>query len=183
MHASSLENMLLAFEYYVSEDYFNARQSIRVVGHRRRQRQRLRTPISLRTRNSPTRLSICKQAKVSIWCSKTPIPTLLRTVELDIIISGQAFEHVEFLLEILRRDDAGTKRRRPSASHRPLRRPNPSLPPVDCYRFYPDAYQALARWTKTELLEVWRDERGPWRDLCGVFAKQKHTGAAPTPHP
>lgn len=40
---------------------------------------------------------------------------------------------------------------------------------VDCYRFYPDAYRALARHADCHLVEMWRDERGPWRDLVGVF--------------
>jgi len=45
------------------------------------------------------------------------------------------------------------------------------LHPVDCYRFYPDAYRALAKYANCRLVDVWPDERGPWRDLVGVFAK------------
>jgi hypothetical protein len=44
---------------------------------------------------------------------------------------------------------------------------------VDCYRFYPDAFRALARYTKCHLLDVWLDERGQWRDLVGVFSKNE----------
>jgi SAM-dependent methyltransferase len=43
--------------------------------------------------------------------------------------------------------------------------------PVDCYRFYPDSYQALADWSGLRLVHSWSDERGPWRDLVGVFQK------------
>ena len=43
--------------------------------------------------------------------------------------------------------------------------------PVDCYRFYPDAWQALADWSGLELVHVWMDRRGPWKDLVGVFSK------------
>jgi SAM-dependent methyltransferase len=43
--------------------------------------------------------------------------------------------------------------------------------PVDCYRFYPDSYQALADWSGLRLVQSWSDERGPWRDLVGVFQK------------
>lgn len=43
--------------------------------------------------------------------------------------------------------------------------------PVDCYRFYPDAYQALAEWSGLRLVHCWMDQRGPWRDLVGVFQK------------
>ncbi len=43
--------------------------------------------------------------------------------------------------------------------------------PVDCYRFYPDSYQAIAEWSKLRLVHSWIDERGPWRDFVGVFQK------------
>ena len=43
--------------------------------------------------------------------------------------------------------------------------------PVDCYRFYPDSYQALADWSGLRLIHSWTDERGPWHDIVGVFQK------------
>ncbi len=43
--------------------------------------------------------------------------------------------------------------------------------PVDCYRFYPDAFSALAKHAGGVLVESWLDERGPWRDLVGVFCR------------
>ena len=49
--------------------------------------------------------------------------------------------------------------------------------PVDCYRFYPDAYRALAKMTHCRLVDVWLDDRGPWCDVVGVFAKHDR----PTP--
>lgn len=43
--------------------------------------------------------------------------------------------------------------------------------PVDCYRFLPDAMNALADWAGLELLghKIRRDS--PWRDLGAVFRK------------
>jgi len=41
--------------------------------------------------------------------------------------------------------------------------------PVDCYRFYPDAFRALAKYTGCRLVDLWNDDRGPWNDLVGVF--------------
>lgn len=41
--------------------------------------------------------------------------------------------------------------------------------PVDCYRFLPDSFAALAPRTGTVLVDTWRDERGPFHDLVGVF--------------
>jgi SAM-dependent methyltransferase len=49
--------------------------------------------------------------------------------------------------------------------------------PVDCYRFYPDSFRALAKLTRCRLVDLWLDERGPWCDLVGVFAK--HDRPAP----
>lgn len=43
--------------------------------------------------------------------------------------------------------------------------------PLDCYRFYPDSYAAIAEWSGLRLVQSWTDERGPWRDLVGVFQK------------
>lgn len=89
----------------------------------------------------------------------------------DIVISGQMLEHCEFfwltfseMVRVLRpggyifliAPSAGPEFRYP----------------VDCYRFYPDAYRALARWANCALVDVWQDERGPWKDLVGVF--QRH---------
>ena len=48
--------------------------------------------------------------------------------------------------------------------------------PQDCWRFYPDAYRALAKYTGMELLQVSTDwephadpESAPWGDTVGVF--------------
>ncbi len=92
---------------------------------------------------------------------------------IDIVVSGQAFEHIEFFwqtfVEMARvlKPDGFIFLIVPSAGpeHRY---------PVDCYRFYPDAFAALAKFSGCELIDVWRDERGPWHDLTGVF---RHAGA------
>ncbi len=45
--------------------------------------------------------------------------------------------------------------------------------PVDCWRFYPDGYRALAKYGRLELLEVSTDLEGEdmWGDTVGVFRK------------
>ena len=51
--------------------------------------------------------------------------------------------------------------------------------PVDCRRFYPHGFRALADFAGCRLVELWHDDRGPWNDLVGVF---RHSAApAPTP--
>jgi len=102
----------------------------------------------------------------------------------DVVISGQMLEHCEFFwqahAEMMRvlAPDGVLFLIAPSAG--PIHRY-----PVDCYRFYPDAYRALAKHAGCHLLDVWLDERGPWRDLVGVFAKQelpRSTGVARSTH-
>ena len=55
--------------------------------------------------------------------------------------------------------------------------------PVDCYRFYPDSFQALADWAGLRLVHSWTDERGPWRDIVGVFQKGGDLNAITAPIP
>lgn len=91
----------------------------------------------------------------------------------DVLISGQAFEHVEFFWllfeEMVRvvREDGWIILIAPSAG--PIHRY-----PVDCYRFYPDAYHALAKYADIKVVDIIHDPRGPWQDLVGVFSKAMH---------
>jgi len=42
--------------------------------------------------------------------------------------------------------------------------------PVDCWRFYPDAYSALCKWCpEANLLESYIDNDGIWKDNVGIF--------------
>ena len=94
----------------------------------------------------------------------------------DIVISGQMLEHCEYFwqtfAEMVRvmKQDGFMFLIAPSAGpeHRY---------PVDCYRFYPDSYRALARYADCIAIEVRRDEREPWYDIVGVF---RHTDAPPS---
>lgn len=98
---------------------------------------------------------------------------------LDLVISGQVFEHVEFFwltwLEIVRilKPDGRIFLIAPS-------RGNEHKYPVDCWRFYPDGFNALAQYGGLELLEVhtdWTPHAAPdsvlWGDTVGVFRKPR----------
>lgn len=99
----------------------------------------------------------------------------------DAVISGQMLEHCaqfwRVFTEIARVLRPGGLAFMIAPSAGPIHRY-----PVDCYRFYPDAYQALADWSGLRLVQCWLDERGPWRDLVGVFQKGGNLAqvAAPT---
>lgn len=93
----------------------------------------------------------------------------------DVIVSGQAFEHVEYFwmtwLEMIRVLKPGGLIFLIAPSRGPEHRY-----PQDCWRFYPDGYRALARFGRCELVEVTTDWEphpdpgsGPWGDTVGVF--------------
>lgn len=100
---------------------------------------------------------------------------------IDVFVSGQAFEHVEFFwltwLEMARVVKPGGLIFLIAPSRGPEHRH-----PVDCWRFYPDGYTALAKYAALELLEVktdWEDDddpdSAPWGDTVGVFRKRPQT--------
>lgn len=93
----------------------------------------------------------------------------------DVVVSGQAFEHVEYFwltwLEMARVLRPGGLIFLLAPSRGPEHRY-----PQDCWRFYPDAYRALAKYAALELLEVSTDwephadpDSAPWGDTVGVF--------------
>lgn len=94
---------------------------------------------------------------------------------LDIMVSGQAFEHIEFFwltwLEMARVLKPGGMIFLIAPSRGPEHRY-----PQDCWRFYPDGFASLAKFANFELLEVhtdWHqhndDDSAQWGDTVGVF--------------
>lgn len=93
----------------------------------------------------------------------------------DCVISGQMMEHSEFFWMIFKEKIrilnytgfafmiAPSK----GVIHRH---------PVDCYRYYPDAYTALAKYTNSILVDCWLDSSSEWGDLVGVFIKSYREG-------
>jgi O-antigen biosynthesis protein len=71
----------------------------------------------------------------------------------DVIISGQAFEHMEF--PWLAIDEMGRKLKKNGlvCIVAPSRGPQHRYP-VDCWRYYPDGLKALARWAGLTVLEA-----------------------------
>src|SRR5438105_5014048 len=71
----------------------------------------------------------------------------------DVIISGQALEHVEFPWLIVEQIQRKLKVRGLACLLVPSRGPEHRFP-VDCYRYYPDGMRALAKWAGLTVLEV-----------------------------
>jgi len=108
----------------------------------------------------------------------SPYRLPFKSHSMDVIVSGQAFEHIEFFwltwLEMVRVLKPGGLifLLAPSRGYE-------HRYPQDCWRFYPDSYHALARYGGLSLLEVQTDwephsDHGsaPWGDTVGVFQQQ-----------
>lgn len=97
----------------------------------------------------------------------------------DVVISGQAFEHVEFFWVLI---DEMARVLKPGGLIciiAPSRGYEHKYP-VDCWRFYPDAFRALARFAGLELLHVetqWEskgyteDDSDAWGDTIAVMRR------------
>jgi SAM-dependent methyltransferase len=108
---------------------------------------------------------------------KNPYDFPISSNTADLVISGQAFEHIEFFwltwMEIVRVTKEGGFIFLIAPSRGPEHRY-----PVDCWRFYPDGYRALAKLGFCELVEIKVDwephqdsESAQWGDCVGVFKK------------
>ncbi|MCD6534066.1 MAG: methyltransferase domain-containing protein [Deltaproteobacteria bacterium] len=102
----------------------------------------------------------------------------LSTNSLDVMISGQAFEHIEFfwltVLELSRVLKPGGL----CCLIAPSSGPEHSYP-VDCWRFYRDGMRALMTYAGLKVLDVytnrqstgWQDDSATWQDSV-VVARQ-----------
>jgi SAM-dependent methyltransferase len=111
-----------------------------------------------------------------------PYKLPISTHQADVLVSGQAFEHIEYFwlswLDMVRATKPGGYIFLIAPSRGPEHRF-----PVDCWRFYPDAYRALARLGNMQLQEVTTDwepsehtDSAAWGDTVGVFKKSADTG-------
>ncbi len=105
----------------------------------------------------------------------------VRTSSVDVLVSGQAFEHVEFfwvtIMEIARILKPGGLACiiAPSGGYE-------HKYPLDCWRFYPDGFRALGRYAGLVALEAfaqwendpdYRDDSNFWHDCVLVAEKPK----------
>ena len=110
----------------------------------------------------------------------SPYRLPLPDASVDLIVSGQAFEHIDYFwltwIEMVRvlKPNGKIFLLAPSRGfeHRY---------PVDCWRFYPDGYRALATYGRIWLVEVSTDWEphadagsAAWGDTVGVFQKPLH---------
>lgn len=96
----------------------------------------------------------------------------------DVIISGQAFEHIEFPWLIILEMEKKLKQNGLICIIAPSRGPEHKYP-VDCWRYYPDGLRALAKWAGLEVLDTgtywgttgFSDGSDQWGDTFCIMRK------------
>ena len=105
----------------------------------------------------------------------------LQDESFDAIISGQAFEHIEYPWLIMEEINRILKKNGLICIVAPSRGPEHKYP-VDCWRYYPDGFRALAKWAHLEVLEAkatWGnsgfvDGSDQWGDAFCILFKSKN---------
>lgn len=168
MHASSIENMQRCYEQYVGRSNLLKKECIRVVDIGGADVNGSYADIFSHTQFEYIAVDLEAKEGVDVVL-EDPYKLPFGDSSVDIVISGQVFEHVDFFWDLFREmcrivhSSGLVLLIVPSAG--PIHRY-----PVDCYRFYPDSMDALARYAGISLLDCWLDKRGPWNDLVGIFS-------------
>jgi len=174
MHASSYENMERCYQLYIEGSDLEKRASLKVLDVGGADVNGSYSDIFNGKNVDYLGSDLTPGPGVSIVLedpNKLPLPD----ASIDIVISGQMLEHCEFFwltfAEMVRvvKEDGFIFLIAPSGG--PIHNY-----PVDCYRFYPDGFRAIAKYTNCHLIDIWHDNRGPWNDLVGIFNK---TGIKP----
>lgn len=177
MHASSFENMQKCYSRYVAGGLSDSSESMRVLDVGGADINGSYRQIFCHPRFSYTAADISPGPGVQVVFDD-PYRMPFDDRSMDVVISGQMLEHCEFFWlafsEMVRVTKPGGYIFLIAPSAGPEHRF-----PVDCYRFYPDAYRALARYANCALVDVWQDPRGPWKDLVGVFQRHGPPPSAP----
>jgi SAM-dependent methyltransferase len=176
MHASSMENMRKCYTRHIVGSALETQDCVRVFDIGGSDVNGSYREIFAHPRFAYTATDIDAGPGVQLVL-QDPYRLPLEDESIDIVISGQMLEHCEFFWltfqEMVRVLRPGGFIFLIAPSSGPEHRY-----PVDCYRFYPDAYRALARYAHCRLVELWCDERGPWKDLVGIFSRHGPPPAA-----
>jgi SAM-dependent methyltransferase len=143
MHASSMENMARCYQRYVVGSALEQQRRVRVLDLGGSDVNGSYRDIFAHPRYAYTAADIAAGPGVHLVL-QDPYRLPIEDGSVDIIISGQMLEHCEFFwltfAEMVRVLAPGGFIFLIAPSAGPEHRY-----PVDCYRFYPDAYRALAR--------------------------------------
>lgn len=172
MHSSSMENMQRCVATYFDDSPVAARETIDILDIGGRDVNGSYADLFRGEKYRYRGVDIEADDGVAIVLDD-PYNIPVADGSIDLVLSGHMLEHCEFFwqtfAEMMRvlKDDGLLFLIAPSCG--PIHQY-----PVDCYRFYPDAYRALAKYAGCHLIDVWHDNRGPWNDLVGVFSKTNY---------
>ena len=103
----------------------------------------------------------------------------IKSDSVDVLISGQAFEHMEFIWVVMLEIERVLRPGGLCCILAPSGGPEHRYP-VDCWRFHPDGFKALARFAHLETMEAvtdhgagYTDSSNLWRDTILVCRKVK----------
>jgi len=178
MHASSMANMQKFVEKYISPDV-NMTIKIADIGSQMipGQGQSYKT-LFARSNMQYVGVDVVAGENVDIHLKNPYLWNEIKSEYFDVVISGQALEHVEYvwvtILEIARVLKGGGL----LCIVVPSAGPKHSYP-VDCYRYFDDGLRALAKWARLDVLEVYtqnKDSTDPnknitWQDSVIVCRK------------
>ncbi|MDH3691894.1 MAG: methyltransferase domain-containing protein [Gammaproteobacteria bacterium] len=171
MHASSYENMQKCYDRYLKRSPIYAREQIVVLDVGSADINGSYREIFSYPKIRYWGLDLTEGASVDLVL-RSPYEIPVADGFADVVICGQMFEHCEYFWlvfqEMLRVLKAEGFLFLIAPSSGPIHQY-----PVDCYRFYPDSYKALAKLNNCYLVDSWLDDRGPWKDLVGIFSKEK----------
>jgi SAM-dependent methyltransferase len=101
------------------------------------------------------------------------------TESFDVVLSGQAFEHIEFPWLTMREIARVLRPGGVAVVIAPSSGPEHKYP-RDCWRFYADGMRAFAKWASLDCVGAitnWREtSRFMWGDTVGVFHKPQRDG-------
>lgn len=171
MHRSSMNNMRTLFDKYVTSEFVG--NECKILDFGGTNVKNAGTYYELVDTNEKIKyqgVDLQAGPGVSIVL-EDPYKVPLEDNYADVVISGQMFEHCEFFWlsfsEMVRVVRPGGYIFLIAPMTGKVHRY-----PVDCWRFYPDAYAALAKWGKVELVDAWTDYDGSkWWDQVGAFKK------------
>ncbi len=179
MHASSYENMQLCYERYVQGAFMDDREEISVLDIGAMNVNGSYKTIFSDPKFNYVGADMAEGAGVDLLL-RDPYKLPLADESVDVVLSGQMFEHCEFfwlafaeMCRVVKRDGYIFLIAPSSGEIHRF--------PVDCYRFYPDAFLALGKYANCHVVDVWMDERLPWRDLVGVFRRTFPLGSRSSP--
>ena len=87
----------------------------------------------------------------------------------DLVISGQMLEHCAFFWKTFEEISRILSKNGVCIMIAPSS--GPAHYKVDYYRFYSDAWSAIAEWSKLNIVDQWIDKRGEWHDNVAIFQK------------